>query len=245
MDRRAAADLVDRYWQDLLRTDPMIGTLIGDERYDDRLPDPSPNGLAARETLHRGALEELALVDRDLPDVGVRTALDVLEAIAMRELAEIGHRLDRLQVASHFWGPTQLLAELGAMQRADTRERLERYLARLRATREYYAAVSDVAMDGIAAGVTAPRVVAERTLAQLERLLGMGPEDSPALLPVPESDAEGRARVAEHAVDRGRTRVADIRPGRAAGTRPLAASLLTTHPRRLAHADLPLASPTV
>lgn len=194
---RAASSLVDRYWEQLLQTDPMIGTMVGDERYDDQLPDPSEAGRAAREALHRGALEELALIDRDLPDEGLRTTLDMLEAIALRELASLEHRLDRLLAASHLWGPGGLLAELGSLQRADTPERLDRYIGRLRATTGFYEATEDVLRDGVAAGVTAPRVVAERAIGQVERLVDLDPAESPAVQPVPEDDTEGRERVVE------------------------------------------------
>jgi hypothetical protein len=51
-----ARELVDRYWEKLLALEPLLGTMVGDERYDDRLPDPSDAGRAARETLHRSAL---------------------------------------------------------------------------------------------------------------------------------------------------------------------------------------------
>jgi uncharacterized protein (DUF885 family) len=193
----AASSLVDRYWEQLLETDPMIGTMVGDERYDDRLPDPSEAGRAAREALHRGALEELALIDRDLPDEGLRTTLDMLEAIALRDLASLEHRLDRLQMASHLWGPGGLLAELGSLQRADTPDRLDRYVGRLRATTRFYQAIEDVLRDGVATGVTAPRVVAERAIGQVERLLSLDPSQSPAVQPVPEEDADGRERVVE------------------------------------------------
>jgi uncharacterized protein (DUF885 family) len=196
-DADAARALVDRYWEGLLRTEPLLGTQVGDERYDDRLPDLTDAGIAERETLHRGALEELALLDRDIDDVGLRTTLDMLEAIAQRGLAEIEHRLDRLQVVSHFWGPSQLLGELGSIQRADTPERLERYVARLRAVPAYYAAVNDIARLGVSTGVTAPTVVAERTVAQIERLLATPVQESPALMSVPESDAGARAAVVE------------------------------------------------
>jgi uncharacterized protein (DUF885 family) len=198
----AARRLVDHYWEGLLESEPLLGTQVGDERFDDRLPDPSEAGLAARETLHRSALEELALLDGDLHDVGLRTSLDMLEAIASRSLAEIEHRIDRLQAVSHFWGPAQLLGELGSIQRADTPERLERYLARLAATPAFYAAIGDVARDGMAAGVVAPRVVVERTVAQVERLLATPVEDFPALMAVPEDDAEARRRVIDVLTER-------------------------------------------
>ncbi|MFB3739382.1 MAG: DUF885 family protein [Candidatus Velamenicoccus archaeovorus] len=187
---------LQRYWEDLLRLDPLLGTMVGDERFDDRLPDPGDEGRAAREAVHRGAIRELGRLDRDIDDVGLRTALDMAEAISARELSSIEHRLDRLWAVSHFWGPAQLLGDLGSMQRADTPERLERYLARLAATPAFYRAVSEVARDGVGAGVTAPRVVVERTVAQLERLLATPVDESPALGPVPADDAEGRERVA-------------------------------------------------
>jgi len=189
--------LVDAYWEGLLENDPLLGTLVGDERFDDRLPDPGEEGRARREALHRRALRDLDGIDRSaVRDVGVRTGLDMLEAIAARDLAEIEHRLDRLQVVSHLSGPGQLLGELGSLQRADTPEHLDRYLARLAATPVFFEAVAEVARDGVRAGVTAPRVVVERAVAQVERLLATPAEESPAVMPVPGSDPAGRKRVA-------------------------------------------------
>jgi uncharacterized protein (DUF885 family) len=193
----AARTLVDRYWEQLLEHEPLLGTLVGDERYDDRLPDPSEAGRTARETLHRSALEELALLDRNLDDETLRTTLDVLEAIATREIAAIDHRLDRLSSVSHLWGPGGVIGELASMQRADTPERLDRYVARLSSAPAYYDATVDVMRDGLDAGVTSPRVVVERAIAQVERLLETPLQNSPGLVPVPEEDEAGRERVAD------------------------------------------------
>jgi uncharacterized protein (DUF885 family) len=187
---------VDRYWEHLLELDPTLGTMVGDERFDDRLSDPGEEGRAQRGSVHRRALEELAELDRSVDDLSLRTSLDMVEAISLRELASLEHRLDRLWAVSHFWGPAQLIGELGAMQRADTPDRLERFVARLSATPAFYRAVGDVAREGVAVGVTAPRVVVERTAAQLERLLATPIEESPALGAVPAEDAAGRERVA-------------------------------------------------
>src|SRR6266545_2512523 len=122
VDRARA--LVDDYWEGLIEADPLLGTLVGDERFDDRLPDPSEAGRSKRQAMHRRALRQL-------------------EAIALRDLAEIEHRLDRLRVVSHLWGPGQLFGELGSLQRADTPERLDRYLARLAAAPAFFQAVND------------------------------------------------------------------------------------------------------
>ncbi len=197
-DEVAVRELADRYWDQLLELEPLLATQVGDERFDDRLPDPSDEGVARRRAVHEAALRDAARIpDRERLDVVLRTTLDVLEAIARRELVEISHRFDRLRAVSHLWGPAQLLAELGSLQRADTPERLDRYLARLRAVPAYLEACGRVALDGLREGQVAPRVVVERAAAQVERLLSLPPEDSPAIRPVPEADALGRSRVAD------------------------------------------------
>jgi uncharacterized protein (DUF885 family) len=192
-----ARALADRFWEDLLEDEPLLATAVGDERFDDRLPDPGQGGRARRLDRAREALRELDSIDRGGSDEDLRTALDVLESIAVREVAEIEHRLDRLRSVSHLWGPGQLLAEIASFQRADTPERFERLIARLSATPGFYAAVGEVMRDGASAGVTASRVVVERAIAQVERLLEAGPEGSPALRPVPEDGTAERERVIE------------------------------------------------
>jgi uncharacterized protein (DUF885 family) len=191
-----AAALVDRYWEGLLELEPLIGTMVGDERNDDRLADPSEAGRERRLAFQRDALDELAGIDRSALDVTMRTSLDVLESISQRDLAELAHRFDRLQVVSHLWGPGQLLAELSSMQRTDSPERLDRYLARLSAIPAFLAAIDEIVREGVTSGTLAPRVVAERAVGQVERLLAISPEDSPALAAVAPDDAAARERVA-------------------------------------------------
>jgi uncharacterized protein (DUF885 family) len=195
-DAQRARSLADRYWEDLLELEPMLGTMIGDERYDDRLSDPGEAGRAKSASVNRAALDELATIDRSALDVTMNGTLDVLEAIARRAIAELDQRTDRLRAAAHFFGPGQTLAEIASMQATDTPERLDRYEARLRAVPAYLDAWGDVAREGIADGVTSPRVVTERAVAQLERLLSLAPEDSPAIAPLAEDDA-AKERIAD------------------------------------------------
>ena len=189
-----ARALADRFWDAMLELEPLLGTSVGDERFDDRLSDPSEEGLAARAAVYRTALQDAQAMDRDALSQTERTTLDVLEAIASRELAGIESRIDRLQVASHLWGPAQLVGEVASLQRADTPERLERYLARLRAMPSFFAALEPILRDAAAAGQTSPAVVVDRAIAQVERLLAAPLEESPALAPVA-SDPEATAAV--------------------------------------------------
>ncbi len=190
-----AKALAERYWDQLLELEPMLGTLVGDERYDDRLADPSEHGRARSGSLNRGALAELTSIDRDALDENLRGTLDVLEACARRSLAELEHRADRLRAAAHFWGPITTLAEVASIQSVDTPERLDRYMHRLSGFPAYLQAWADVAREGIAAKVTSPRIVVERAIGQLERLLALPAEGSPAVAPAGDDDS-ARARIA-------------------------------------------------
>ena len=189
-DIERARSLADRYWDGLLQLEPMICTLVGDDRYDDRLSDPSEAGRVAAEELNRSALDELAAIDRPALDPTMRGTLDVLEACARRWLADLEHRTDRLAPAAHFWGPVTALAEIASMQAVDTPEQLDRYERRLRSFPAFLDSWADVAREGIAAGVTSPRVVAERASGQLDRLLALDPADSPAAVPLGDRAAE-------------------------------------------------------
>jgi uncharacterized protein (DUF885 family) len=190
----AARSLADRFWEDLLEIEPVIGTEVGDERFDDRLGDPSDAGVAHRESVARQALRDVAAIDRSQLDQVTRTTLDVMEAIAKREVASIEHRLDRLAAVSHFLGPGSLLADLASLQRTDTPERRERYFARLRDFPRYLDAMREVAMQGVASGQLSPGLVVDRTIAQLERLLALQPEESPAVQALADAPAAEKER---------------------------------------------------
>ena len=95
-DTERALALADRFWEELLERDPTFATAIGDDRYDDRLPDIGESGRALSETRNRAALEELATIDRASLDLTLRTTMDVLEAIATQTLRGIELRTDRL-----------------------------------------------------------------------------------------------------------------------------------------------------
>ena len=192
-----ARALADRYWDQLIEIDPLLGTEAGDERVDDRLADHSEAGRTMAADAHRAALHDAQAIDRAALPVSERATMDMLEAVARRALSEIEHRLDRLYAASHFSGPVGTLGMIASLQRADTPERLDRYEARLRSFPVFLDAWSEVAREGIAVGVTSPRIVVERSIEQLERLLALGVAESPALMPIPAADASGRDRIAE------------------------------------------------
>src|SRR5206468_5937721 len=124
-------ELVDRFWEGLLEREPLMGTYVGDERYDDRLPDISETGRAAEGTVSEEGLRALDRIEGELGEAAQADA-DVMRAICERSLARLEQRIDRFEVVNHMHGIGTMLAQVASLQRADTPERLDRYEARLR-----------------------------------------------------------------------------------------------------------------
>jgi uncharacterized protein (DUF885 family) len=97
-------------------------------------------------------------------------------------------RLDVLNVVDQMNGPQTLLPQLTQLQGADTPQDFENFIARLHAYPAYMAANLELMREAEAMGLTAPRIVAERTIAQLERMLAV---------PIDEAIVPSMARVAE------------------------------------------------
>jgi uncharacterized protein (DUF885 family) len=191
-DSEAGRRLAERFWDGLLEIEPTIGTQLGDDRYDDRLPDPTDAGRERAREFFEEMLTDLGQLDRGRMGLETRSALDVLEAGATRMLDDVRYRLDRFQAVTHLWGPGSFITDLGQMQRGDSPERRDKWLNRLRAFPAYLDAIGDIAREGVETGQVAPGLVVDRAIAQLERLLELDPADTPAVAPVPEEDTEGR-----------------------------------------------------
>src|SRR5262245_50029726 len=124
-----------------------------------------------------------------------RITRDMLRVVAELGIEEDDQKIYELRVVDQMSGPQQTLPQLTSFQTADTPARLDAFLARIHAYRDYMAANSDILRDGIASGLTAPRIVAERTIAQIERMLEVPIESAivPAMLQG--ADDAGRERV--------------------------------------------------
>ena len=187
--------LSDRFWEAILELNPVTATVYGDERYDDRLDDPGPEGRAAMRRLMEQTLAEVeAIPVDDLPNEE-RITRDMLRVVAELGIEEDDQQIHQLRVVDQMSGPQQTLPQLTSFQTADTPARLDAFLARIHAYRDYMAANAGILRDGMASGLTAPRIVAERTIAQVERMLEIPIESAivPSMVKVA-SDAD-RERV--------------------------------------------------
>jgi uncharacterized protein (DUF885 family) len=188
--------LSDRFWESILELNPTTATVYGDERYNDRLDDPGPAGRAKARSLAEQTKADAEAIPADGLSIEDRITRDMLIVIAELAIEEDDQATHRLKVVDQIGGPQTILPQLCQFQPADTPERLDKFVARLEAYRGYMAANADILREGLASGLTAPRIVAERTVQQLERLLA---------IPIDEALVPSMAKVASDA-DRERIR---------------------------------------
>ena len=170
--------IADRFWERFLELSPVTATINGDDRFDDRLSDPGPDGRAAMRSLAHETIAAADSIGEDGLTVEDRITRDMLRVVGELILIEDEQRIDTLQVVDQMGGPQTLLPQLCPFQPADTPERFEKFVARLHAYPAYMAANTELLREALASGLTAPRIVAERTVAQIERMLSIPPHDS-------------------------------------------------------------------
>lgn len=189
-------EIADRFWEDYLRLSPMTATVYGDDRYDDRLDDPGPVGRAAARALAERVRREADGLPGQGLSVEDRITRDMLLIVADLAIERDDLAVHEIQAVDQINGPQTVLAQIVQFQRADTPERLDAWLARLRAYGDHIDAQIEILAEGMASGRTAARIVAERTIRQLEALLA---------IPIDEAILPAMSRVANEA-DRERVR---------------------------------------
>jgi uncharacterized protein (DUF885 family) len=186
-------ELAERFWNAILELNPTTATFYGDDRFADKLEDPGPEGRARNRALMERTADEAAAIDPEGLSTEDRITLDMLAVVAALQIEEDDQALYQLRVVDQMSGPQQLLPQLTQFQPVDTPERLDAFLARLHAYPAFMAANGEILREGLGSGLTAPRIVAERTIAQLERMLEVPIESAivPSMVKVAnESDRE-------------------------------------------------------
>jgi uncharacterized protein (DUF885 family) len=191
-------DLAERFWESILELNPTLATFYGDDRYAHLLEDPGPEGRAKARALAERTAEEARAIEVEGLPTEQRITRDMLLVIAELTMEEDDQHLHELRVVDQMNGPQQLLPQMTQFQPADTPERLEAFIARLHAYPSFMAANAALLVDGMHSGLTAPAIVTERTIAQMERM---------AEIPVEAALIPSMAQVASEA---DRERIRDI-----------------------------------
>lgn len=192
---RPVLDLADRFWQWFLSRQPIYATVLGDERYDDRLPDPTDFGRAEERGALRSFVDDAQSINRDGLDQEDEITLDMLETVARIWIRQIDHNLHHFDAIDQAGGPQNLPGDLSRFQRVDTLERVDRLVRRLELFPEYLAAHRANLLEGIAARRTAAAPVVARVVEQTRRAVEGGVDASPILLSHPELDEHTSSRI--------------------------------------------------
>jgi len=144
-------------------------------------------------TVGRGA--EAGAATAELADED-RVTADVLRFMcrAAIEVEDSGWTL--LEPVDHMEGPPMALTYAAQEQRADTPERLQRWLGRLAAYPAFIDAYVDRIGEARRQGILPARIVAERFAEQLSRRIAEPPEASPIVMTPPVTSAADRAEIA-------------------------------------------------
>ncbi len=172
-------DLAERFWEGILERDPVWGTVLGDERYNDRWPDLGADGRSAEESALRSALAEAQAIPVDGLDPEQVITRDLIILISENGLEQLEQRQYQIGI-DHMTGPQVWPAEYAQYQPADTPERLEKLLVRHAAFPTMVEQYISTLAEGVADGRTSAAVPVRRAIEQIDRMLAMTPAAHPA-----------------------------------------------------------------
>ena len=169
------------YWEESLRMYPLRATFIGDRRYNDQLPNSLSPQFRERERAFLTRWREVIhALDPDSLSAELAISREVFLDRVETELAGFAFP-DQWLALNQFNGLPSQLAMLGSGTGAQPFKTLadyENWLRRAALIPELFAQIEENLRQGMAAGVTQPRVLMEKTLTQLDALIKDDPEQS-------------------------------------------------------------------
>jgi len=180
-ESRRLRELVDAYFEDYLKLNPLAATSIGDPRYDDRFEvSISPEWRARAERTEFEYLAKVRQIDKSKLAGQDLLSYQVFESARERELEGFKYP-GYLIPLNQFYSVPNTFALLGSgngQQPFKTPEDYDKFLRRL----DGFVAWTDQAIvnmrEGMTRGYTLPKILTERTLPQLEAHVVARPEDS-------------------------------------------------------------------
>lgn len=201
-DPNAAVNgLADRFFEKVLELSPIFATILGDDRYDDRLPDLGADGRAAEAATYRQVLDEAEVIDPARLEPEQVITRDMLMLVARNGLEAQERRLYQLAI-DHISGIGTMAVQIAQYQQAEQPAALDRLLTRFRAFDVAAEQYLDTLREGIGDGRVQSRAPVAKQISQIERMLSLAPDEFPAvtLAHVADDAARDRVRatVAEH-----------------------------------------------
>jgi uncharacterized protein (DUF885 family) len=192
----------EEYFEARLLLNPLFATHIGDNRYNDRyVNNISPAWREAARALEQEALERIEAIDPDSLEGQDLLSYEIFKSdrqIALQDFDFPSHLMPINQFYSAANGFVQLGSGTG-VQPFETVKDYENFLARIDGFITWTGQARANMREGVAQGLTQPRILMEKVIPQLESQLVTNVEDSAFYKPVsamPESfSAEDRVRL--------------------------------------------------
>jgi uncharacterized protein (DUF885 family) len=169
--------LFDSDYQRQLKEDPFTASFLGDDRYNDQMPDLSPATLAIRQQEVRDSRKTLLAIDRAVLSEADQLNYDIY----LRQLDEgiAGFRFHDEQMPVSQQGGVHNLAD-GVLQvlRFEKAKDYSDWVARLRAYGKYTDQNIALMRMGMADGWVRPKAIMSRVPAQIAAQIVANPEDS-------------------------------------------------------------------
>jgi prolyl oligopeptidase len=195
-------------WDYTLREEPTYASRLGDHRFDDRWPDPSPAATERRAAHAREMLTRVRSIDPRGLTPGDQVSLALFRRGLESTVEGLPFRLEHLAVAPD--DGIQNVDDLtSALPFATTRD-YEAWIARLRALPAYVDQTTELLREGVKERIVHARVVMERVPAQIATQIVDDPEKSPFFAPlrhipasIPPADRERLVRETRAAITEG------------------------------------------
>jgi len=183
---RALSKLCDEFWQGWLAANPTEATVLGDHRYDNRLEDITPAGIAREEARLRSVLARAQAIDEKGLTPAERVSRSALVLECQNELDESSCRLGEWVVDPRSGPPTDFMS-LPDFTVIISPEDAANYVARCRAMGPFVDARIANLKVGLKGGRVGTHAGVSKTLAELDTLLAQGNESWPLEGPVTEN----------------------------------------------------------
>jgi uncharacterized protein (DUF885 family) len=191
---RAIDQLADRFFDGVLEREPIYATILGDQRWDDRLPDLGAEGREAEAAAYRSVLTETDGISADGLDAEHVITRDMLILVANTHLEALEQKQYQLAI-DHIFGVQSMPIQIAQFQLAEAPEQLEALLARYAAYPTAIAQHIATLREGIADGRTQFGIPVSKEIDQIARMLALPAGDFPAVGMAHVADDDARDRV--------------------------------------------------
>ena len=190
----AINEIADRFFEGVLEREPIFATILGDDRFDDRLPDLGASGRAEERRVYEALLAEVEPIGPAGLEPEQVITRDMLILVARNNLEAQDAKLYQLAI-NHISGVQTMPVMVAQYQLAETPEGLEKLLTRFAAYPKAIDQYIDTLREGIADGRTSAAIPVRKQIEQIERLAATPTEQFPSVTLAHATD-EGRAQVA-------------------------------------------------